>query len=119
MATVNMTNYGNINISSEAIASLTGNILKESYGVVGLVSKHLFKDGIADLLNKENYSKGVIVRFTNNGLEVDVYIIVSYGVRISEVVSELQKNIKYILEKTLKQDIYKVNIFVQGVRKID
>ncbi|MBR3364280.1 MAG: Asp23/Gls24 family envelope stress response protein, partial [Solobacterium sp.] len=53
-----------------------------------------------------------------NGLQIDLYIIVSFGVRISEVVQEAQKKVKYVLEKTLSMDIESVNVFVQGVRAI-
>ncbi|HCY07025.1 MAG: Asp23/Gls24 family envelope stress response protein [Erysipelotrichaceae bacterium] len=115
MAVEKITDFGSINIANEAIASLAGGVVTESYGVVGMASRNILRDGIAELLNKENYAKGVNVRFTNVGLEIDVYIIVSFGVRISEVVSEVQKNIKYTLEKTLQQDISAVNVFVQGV----
>ena len=115
MAVEKVTDFGSINIANEAIASLAGGIVTESYGVVGMASRNILRDGIAELLNKENYAKGVNVRFTNVGLEIDVYIIVSFGVRISQVVSEVQKNIKYILEKTLQQEINAVNVFVQGV----
>ena len=55
---------------------------------------------------------------TEDGLEIDLYIIVSFGVRISEVVQEAQKKVKYVLEKTLSQDIAAVNVFVQGVRTV-
>ena len=115
MAVEKITDFGSINIANEAIASLAGGVVTESYGVVGMASRNILRDGIAELLNKENYAKGVNVRVTNVGLEIDVYIIVSFGVRISEVVSEVQKNIKYTLEKTLQQDISAVNVFVQGV----
>ncbi len=115
MAVEKVTDFGSINIANEAIASLAGGVVTESYGVVGMASRNILRDGIAELLNKENYAKGVNVRFTNVGLEIDVYIIVSFGVRISQVVSEVQKNIKYILEKTLQQEINAVNVFVQGV----
>ena len=70
-------------------------------------------------LKKENFSKGVVVNKTDKGLEVNVYIIVSFGVRISQVVLEAQKRVKYVLEKTLQQDINAVNVFVQGVAKKD
>ena len=84
-----------------------------------MASKKVVRDNIAMLLKKENCSKGVVVNKTDKGLEVNVYIIVSFGVRISQVVLEAQKRVKYVLEKTLQQDINAVNVFVQGVAKKD
>ncbi|MDU1374125.1 MAG: Asp23/Gls24 family envelope stress response protein, partial [Staphylococcus epidermidis] len=56
------------------------------------------------------------VREDNGIIDVDMYIIVSYGVKISEVASNLQSTVKYTLEKTLNVKVNSINIFVQGVR---
>lgn len=113
------TNYGNIIVSEEAVASLAGGVITECYGVVGMASRKLVRDGWAELLGKENYTKGVVVRRTDSGLEIDLYIIVSFGVKISEVVQEAQKKVKYVLEKSLSEEIAAVNVFVQGVQVIE
>ena len=100
----------------DAIASLAGGVVTECYGVVGMASQKFVKDGIAELLKKENYSKGVVVRQEENGLELDLYIIVSHGIKISEVVHEAQKKVKYMLEKTLELKFNAINVYVQGVK---
>ena len=110
--------FGNINISIDAIASLAGGVVTECYGVVGMASQKLVKDGIAELLKRENYAKGVVVRQKENALELDLYIVVSYGVKISEVVNEVQKKAKYMLEKSLELDFRTINVYVQGVKVI-
>ena len=118
MTVEKQTNYGNISVSEDAVASLVGGVITECYGVVGMASKQVLRDGWAELLKKENYARGVKVRNTEKGLTIDLYIIVSFGVRISEVVQEAQKKVKYVLEKSLSQDVEAVNVFVQGVRAI-
>lgn len=112
------TNYGNIVVQSDAIAVLAGQIITQCYGVVGMASKKVFKDGIAELLKQENYSKGVVVKKTKQGLEIDLYIIVGFGLKISEIVQEAQKKVKYELGKTLLEEVASVNIYVQGVQTI-
>jgi len=112
------TEFGNIKISAEAIATLAGGVVTECYGVVGMASQKLLKDGLAELLGKENYSKGIVVRETNKQLEIDLYIIIGFGIKISEVVLEVQKKVKYVLEKTLDTKFKSINIYVQGVRVI-
>lgn len=119
MSVERKTNYGSISVSEEAIASLAGGVITECYGVVGMASKQVLKDGWAELLNKENYSRGVRVKENENGLDVDLYIIASFGVKISEAVKEAQKKVKYVLETTLNIDVNEVNVFVQGVRVIN
>ncbi|MDD6258604.1 MAG: Asp23/Gls24 family envelope stress response protein [Erysipelotrichaceae bacterium] len=119
MAVEKKTNYGSISVSDEAIASLAGGVITECYGVVGMASKQVLRDGWSELLKKENYARGVVIKDTDNGLVVDLYIIVSFGVKITEAVREAQKKVKYVLEKTLQQDILSVNVFVQGVRVLN
>ena len=113
------TNYGNISVSETAVANLVGGVITECYGVVGMASKQVLRDGWAELLKKENYARGVRVKRTDDGLQIDLYIIVSFGVRISEVVQEAQKKVKYVLERSLSQDVACVNVFVQGVRVVE
>ena len=116
MSITKSTQYGNINISMDAVAALAGGVVTECYGVVGMASQKILKDGIAELLKKENYTKGIVVRNTDEGLELDMYIIVSHGVKISEVVREVQQSVKYMLEKTLELDFRQVNVYVQDVK---
>lgn len=116
MSVERKTNYGSISVSEEAIAGLAGGVITECYGVVGMASKQVLKDGWAELLNRENYSRGVRVKETENGLDVDLYIIACFGVKISEAVKEAQKKVKYVLEKTLSVEVNQVNVFVQGVQ---
>ncbi|WMZ73252.1 Asp23/Gls24 family envelope stress response protein [Staphylococcus pseudintermedius] len=108
--------YGSIDISNEVIASIVGGKAVECYGIVGMASRQQVRDGIAEILGHENYAKGIVVREDNGVLDVDMHIIVSYGVKISEVAQNVQSTVKYTLENTLKLKVNSVNIFVQGVR---
>ncbi len=118
MSVTRNTRFGDINISKDAITSLAGGVVSECYGVVGMASQKMLKDGLAELLKKDNYSKGVIVR-EEDGLTLDLYIIVSHGVKISEVVFEVQKKVKYVLEQSLELEVNAVNVYVQGVKVIE
>ncbi|HAR6498629.1 TPA: Asp23/Gls24 family envelope stress response protein [Staphylococcus pseudintermedius] len=108
--------YGSIDISNEVIASIVGGKAVECYGILGMASRQQVRDGIAEILGHENYAKGIVVREDNGVLDVDMHIIVSYGVKISEVAQNVQSTVKYTLENTLKLKVNSVNIFVQGVR---
>ncbi|WP_194745985.1 Asp23/Gls24 family envelope stress response protein [Staphylococcus chromogenes] len=108
--------YGSIDISNEVIASVVGGKAVECYGIVGMASRQQVRDGLAEILGHENYAKGIVVKEDNGILDVDMYIIVSYGVKISEVAQNVQATVKYTLENTLKLKVNSVNIFVQGVR---
>ncbi|RIP33562.1 Asp23/Gls24 family envelope stress response protein [Staphylococcus gallinarum] len=115
--TLEITNdYGSIDISNEVIASVVGSKAVECYGIVGMASRQQVRDGIAEILGYDNYAKGIIVKEENGLVNIDMYIIVSFGTKVSEVASNLQSTIKYTVEQTLKVKIKSINIFVQGVR---
>lgn len=110
------TKYGQVTITNDVIATIAGGAAVECYGIVGMASKSQLRDGFAEMIRKENYSRGVIVRQEDNNLHIDMYIIVSYGTKISEVAHNVQSQVKYMLSKSLGLEIDSVNIYIQGVR---
>ncbi|MEW7718160.1 Asp23/Gls24 family envelope stress response protein [Staphylococcus aureus] len=108
--------YGKIDISNEVIASVVGGKAVECYGIVCMASRQQVRDGIAEILGHENYAKGIKVTENNGVVDIDMYIIVSYGVKISEVANNVQSTVKYTLEKSLNVSVNSINIYVQGVR---
>ncbi|RDW17876.1 Asp23/Gls24 family envelope stress response protein [Oceanobacillus chungangensis] len=110
------TKDGLVTITNDVIATIAGGTAVECYGIVGMASKSQIRDGIAEILRKENYSRGIIVRQEDDELHIDMYIIVSYGTKISEVASNVQSQVKYTLNKSLGLNIDSINIYIQGVR---
>lgn len=110
------TKDGQVTITTEVIATIAGGAAVECYGIVGMSSKSQIKDGFAEIIRKENYSRGVIVRQEEKMLHIDMYIIVSYGTKISEVAHNVQSQVKYTLNQSLGLEIDSVNIYIQGVR---
>ena len=108
--------YGQIDISNDVIAQIAGGAAIECYGIVGMATKHQIRDGLTDILRKENFAKGVLVRQEDENLVIDMYVIISYGTKISEVAYQVQSKVKYTVNKTLGMSVKAVNIFVQGVR---
>ncbi|MGX9133623.1 Asp23/Gls24 family envelope stress response protein [Rummeliibacillus sp. JY-2-4R] len=108
--------FGRIDISNDVVAQIAGGSAIECYGIVGMASKHQIRDGLTDILRKENFAKGVIVRQEGEDLHIDMYVIISYGTKISEVAYQVQSKVKYTLDKTLGMSVNSVNIYVQGVR---
>lgn len=110
------TKAGTIEMTNDVIATVVGGAATDIYGIVGMASKNQIKDNLNDILKKENYSRGVVVRQEDNGVAIDVYIVVSYGTKISEVCRNVQEKVKYSLENMLGVTANSVNVFVQGVR---
>ncbi len=109
------TGLGRLVLSEEAIATIAGAAATECYGVVGMAGRKM-TDGIAELLGKENLSRGVSVSVEGDDVYVDLLIIVGYGVRISEVARMVVDKVRYTLENVTGLNVKKVTVNVQGVR---
>jgi len=107
---------GKVNISDNVVSVIAGSAAMEVYGLVGMASRKQLKDGIAELLGRENLSRGVEVRRVQDALHIDLYIVVSYGTKISEIAHNIQVKVKYVLNEVIGLNVEQVNIFVQDVR---
>ena len=111
-----MNEYGKIDIPNNVIAEVVGEAAIECYGIVGMASRHQIRDGLTEILRRENFARGVIVRNIGEEIHIDMYVIVGYGTKISVVAYQVQSMVKYTLKKTVGLTVKSVNIFVQGVR---
>lgn len=113
------TQHGNVDIATDVIATVVGASTTEIFGVVGMTSKNAVKDNFRNILGQENYSKGVVVTTTDNQTIIGVYVVVSYGIKISEVAKNIQERIRFNLENQLGIVAAKVNVYVQNVKVVE
>ena len=111
------TQLGSIKISPRAIATITFNAARESYGVVGLTSKNLV-NGLAQVLVKDP-THGVEVTYDGQDINIDIYVVIEYGTRIKTVASSVRNTVKYHVEKALGLPVGQINVHVQGLRVSD
>jgi uncharacterized alkaline shock family protein YloU len=115
-----MTNkkLGNINISYHAIATIAFQAALESYGVVGLATEN-FARGFARLFSKSPTS-GVIVGYNeNNQLDIDLFVVIEYGTRITTVAQSVADSVKFNVETMTGIPVNSVNVHVRGLRVSD
>ena len=111
------TKDGQIELTDDVIATVVGGAATEIFGVVGMASKNAIKDNFQALLGKENYSKCVVVKTTEAGsIAVDVYTVLSYGTKISEVSKNIQERVKFSLENQLGITTDTVNVYIQNIK---
>ncbi len=70
---------------------------------------------ITEMLGMKNLSKGVKVEVGEKETAIDIFIIVEYGSKISDVASSVQQNVKETVETMTGLNVVEVNINVQGV----
>jgi len=110
---------GKIEISPTAIASIASQAVLECYGVVGMTSRTL-RNGLAEILRPaESHRRGVEVKFAEDQIVIDLYVIIEYGVRVSEVAHNIMECVKFNVEKALDVPVGEVNVHVRGLRMSD
>lgn len=109
---------GQIEVSPRAIAAIAGQTVLESYGVVGMANRNI-SDGIAEILPGSHYRRGIDVRFVNRQILIDLYVVIQYGTRISEVAHGIISRVKFTVEKALGIPVAQVNVHVQGLHVDD
>lgn len=113
------TDLGKVDVTNEVVAKIAGGAAIDCYGIIGMASQRQLKDGLTELLGRDNFSRGVMVREVEGSYQIDMYIIVSYGTKISEIAHNVQTKVKYSLDQMLGIDVGAINIFVQGVRMMN
>ena len=88
---------GLITISEDVLLKVAGYAALECYGIVAMSSKRA-KDGFVEWLGKENLTKGVQVNITEAGIDIDLFIIVEYGISIVEVCNIIKSQVCYKIE---------------------
>ena len=107
---------GKIEVLPNAIHSIAVQAVCECYGVVGIASPRL-RNGQAVLLTDEQSNQGVQVRLVNDQIILDIYVVLEYGLRISEIAHNVMSSVKYSTEKMLGTPVAQVNVNVQGLRQ--
>ncbi len=106
---------GTITIETDVIAKIAGYIATSCYGVVGMAHRSK-TDGIASLLKKDNYAKGIKVAVIEKKVNIDLHIIVEYGTNITVVCNSIINNVEYQINKLTGLEVENVNVFVEGFR---
>jgi len=107
--------YGKISIREEVIAKIAGVAAMECYGLVGMAPRNV-QEELTDLLRRENLERGVDVKFNEDSISIRLYIVVEYGVKISEVARNVQERVRYHVENMLGLTVDRIDVKVQSVR---
>jgi len=111
------TTLGTIFISPNAVATVAYHATLQSYGVVGLAPKN-FAEGLAATITREP-ARGVSVHYNGEEVDIDVHIIIEYGMRITSVAESVANTVRYHVEKALGTPVHFVNVHIQGLRVSD
>lgn len=109
---INDFEVGIVKISDEVVSVIAGIAADEIKGIVGMSSAGGFTQMFS---GKKNLSKGVKVNVKEDSADIDLYVTVEYGIKIHEVCTKTQINVKKAVETMTGLNVTAVNIYVQNV----
>jgi len=105
---------GAIQINDDVIATIAGTAALEVDGVLPVAASFVTHD-IASMLMKKNFWKGITIEKTDDGICVEINLLIKLGFKINEVSSAVQARIKEALETMTGLVVVRVDVVVYGV----
>ena len=101
-------------ISEEIVCKTAVKAVLDVPGVARLSDS--FTDNLSKMLyNKDTENSGVKVNVGDDGLTIDVFVIVDFGVKIPQLAWDIQNAVKSSVSKITEIELNAINIHVQGV----
>ncbi len=106
---------GDLHVANDVLADIVGYAAMECYGVVGMTAPTA-ADGIAKILPASRLRRGILVKPTEEGVKVDLYVVIEYGTNISAISQNLVDQVTFALKEYACVPIADVDVHVQDVK---
>ncbi|MET3699186.1 uncharacterized alkaline shock family protein YloU [Bacillus oleivorans] len=108
------TGLGKVEIAPEVIEVIAGIAAAEVEGVAQM--RGTFATGVAERLGRKSHGKGIKVELADEGIKVDVYCFLNFGVSIPAVAQKIQDNIRQALFNMTALEVQEVNVHIVGIQ---
>ena len=110
------TELGLVTVNDEVLVRVAGYAALDCYGIVGMASKRS-TDGIVQLMGREKSrpGRGRCAKAAKR-CDIDLFIIVEYGISISAVAASIIETVKYKVEHLTGISVGRVNVCVEDIR---
>ena len=98
---------GRISISSDAIAQIVAETVRESYGVVAMAGPKWLP---------ARSKRGIEVSRDGDAVTIDVHVVVEYGLNLAEVASTVRNRIGYEVERLTGLPVRAVEVHIEDVK---
>ena len=109
------TEYGNVTLSAEVVASIAGIAATNCFGVKGMTHTSV-KDGIVYLLKREAMTKGVKVAERDGKIDLQLHLGVDHGINIATVCQSIISAVRNNVERLAGVPVGQIEICVDSIR---
>lgn len=106
---------GNIKISEDVVASIATIAAAETEGVSSMASS--VGSDITEMFGRKGGPKGVKITLIDDlSCAIECFIVLKYGSSVTDVATEVQKNVKAAIESMAGIKVSSVNVQVTGIQ---
>ncbi|MBA2873419.1 Asp23/Gls24 family envelope stress response protein [Thermaerobacillus caldiproteolyticus] len=105
---------GKVEIAPEVIEVIAGIAASEVDGVAQMRGN--FAAGVVERFGKKNHGKGVKVDLKEDGVAIDIYCLIQFGVSIPTVAKKIQENVRQALFNMTGLETSEINVHVVGIQ---
>jgi uncharacterized alkaline shock family protein YloU len=109
------TDLGAITIASGAIAQIVARTAERCYGVVGIGGSGA-RARVERFLPRRG-TQGISVSANGDGIELDLHVVVEYGLNLAEVAATIRSQVQYEVERLTGLPVTSVDVHIQDVRQ--
>lgn len=108
---------GSLSVSNDVIADIAGYAALSCYGVVGMAEQQQGVESVR-LLAGQRLRKGVLVSSTEEGLSIDLHIVIESGVNMKSVCENLASSVSFTLAEIAQIDpaVLKIAIHIDALK---
>ena len=107
------TDLGAVTITGDAVAQIVGHVLAESYGVIGTPGRR----PLPRLRGRSKLTDGITIKRGEAGLEIDVKVVVEYGLKLAEIAATVRSRVSYEVGRITGLPVAAVTVHIDGARK--
>lgn len=111
------TRTGTINITENFLSKLIGHAVTSCFGVVGMMPMSSRQRLFGLVSKNQSLDTGIQVKGNANEINVEIHIMVTYGMNINAIAASITEKVKYVVEETTGITVNKVTVKVDGIKE--
>ncbi len=111
------TRLGKIDISESYLSKLIGNEVVSCFGVVGMVASNNRQKILGKFSKSEPIDTGIKVYASGENVNVELHIVVTYGMNINAIAASITEKVKYVVKQATGITVDRVIVKVDGIKE--
>ncbi len=111
------TRIGTVHLSEEYLSKLIGKAVTSCFGVAGMAHADTKQLVFGIFSRKEHLDKGIRVTGDVNTVNIELHIVVTYGMNINAIAQSIVHKVKYVVKEATGIEVNKVSVKVDGIRE--